>query len=141
MNTSLRSASKPELSLHSRFRRHTCLPGRWTPGAVWPPRVSGKRFGPSIVHAQNQYDACELHGFTPTVRGGAAARCGTLAGPRASRCGRFVVYLPADPPSASVDPPSASMEATSASTATLGGLQLSGQLLLGLLLWRPVCDG
>ena len=88
-----------------------------------------------------QYDACERHGFTPTVRAGAAARCGTLAGPRASRCGRFVVYLPADPPSASVDPPSASMEATSASTATLGGLQLSGQLLLGLLLWRPVCDG
>jgi len=84
---------------------------------------------------------CERHGFTPTVRAGAAARCGTLAGPRASRCGRFVVYLPADPPSASVDPPSASMEATSASTATLGRLQLSGQLLLGLLLWRPVCDG
>jgi hypothetical protein len=87
------------------------------------------------------------NGFSSTGRAGAAARCGTLAGPRASRCGRFVVYLPADPPSAAVDPPSASMEATSASmeatsasTATLGRLQLSGQLLLGLLLWRSVCD-
>jgi hypothetical protein len=113
--------------------------------------VSGKRFGPSIVpvvasvvftpRAQNQYDACERHGFTQTVRGGAAARCGTLAGPRASRCGRFVVYLPADPPSASMEATSASMEATSASTATLGRLQLSRQLLLGLLLWRPLRDG
>ena len=75
-----------------------------------------------------------LDGFSSTGRVGAPARCGTLAGPRASRSWRFVVYLPAEPPSASV-------EATSASTATLGRLQLSGQLLLGLLLWRPVCDG